>query len=192
MKHGRRGLGIAESYRGDEGATSTLGGAVLRAEGTLEDVVFETCTVGSLDATAAVVDCFQRLDRPDVRYLFLSGVAPAWYNVLDLEAIATAVDRPVFAVGYEESPGLAAAIESAFDGEARHRRLRRYRSLPTRQRYSIDGRTVFCRSVGLDDDAENPKTILRAYAEDGRIEPLRVAKRVASRGDRFRRRISNA
>ena len=85
MKSGRRALGIAESYRGtdDEAATSTLGGAVVRVDRTVDDLVFGTCTVGGTDATDAVVDCWRRLDREDVAFLFLSGVAPAWYNVVE-------------------------------------------------------------------------------------------------------------
>ena len=77
MKPGSRALGVAESYRGTDGATSTLAGAVVRADRTVDDLVFGTCTVGGSDATDAIVDCWRRLDRADVQYVFVAGVGAA-------------------------------------------------------------------------------------------------------------------
>ncbi|WP_178915048.1 DUF99 family protein [Natronomonas gomsonensis] len=185
MKPGRRALGIAESYRGtDDGASSTLGGAVVRANRVVDDFVFGSCTVGGSDATAAIIDCWRRLDRPDVRYVFVAGVALAWYNTLDLDAIHEAADRPVVAVSFEDSEGLSEAIEDAFEGPERERRLDSYRALPERRRVTVDGRDLFVRSVGLDtDDADE---IVAAYTHERRPEPLRVAKRAARRVDAIR------
>lgn len=78
MKPGRRALGVAESYRGEEGTTSTLAGAVVRADRAVEDFVFGECAIGGRDSTDAIVDMWRALDRPDVQYVFLAGVAPAW------------------------------------------------------------------------------------------------------------------
>jgi len=134
---------VAESYRGtDDGTTtSTLAGAVVRVDRTVDDFVFATCTVGGTDATDAVIDCWRRLDREDVRYLLLSGVAPAWYNVVDVERVASAVDRPVLAVSYEESEGLSDAIRHAFGPSAREARLATYETLPRRRRVDGTGET---------------------------------------------------
>jgi endonuclease V-like protein UPF0215 family len=188
VKPGRRALGIAESYRGtdDEDASSTLAGAVVRADRTVDDFVFGACTVGGRDATEAIIDCWRRLDRPDVRYCFLAGVAPAWYNVVDIDALAEAIDRPVIAVTFEESEGLGEAIRAAFDGEDRTRRLDAYGALPERRRLDTDGGggDLFVRSVGL--DAETAETVVRAYTYERRPEPLRIAKRVAHRADAAR------
>ncbi len=184
MKPGRRALGIAESYRGtdDEDATSTLGGALVRVDRTVDDFVFGTCTVGGTDATDAVIDCWRRLDREDVAVLFLAGVAPAWYNVVDLGRVASAVDRPVVAVSYEDSGGLTDAIEAAFDPPERDRRLEVYEGLPDRRRLD-DG--LYVRSVGTDDATAD--RAVAAFTHDRRPEPLRVAKRAARRVDAFRR-----
>lgn len=186
MKPGRRAFGIAESYRGtdDEEATSTLAGAVVRADRTVDDFVFGTCTVGGRDATDAFIDCWERLDRPDVRYCFLAGIAPAWYNIVDLEAVATAVDRPVIAISFEESEGLGDAIRDAFDGRERTDRLDAYESLPPRRRLDVDGTDCFVRSVGI--DADRVEAIVAAYTHEGRPEPLRVAQRAAYRADSAR------
>ena len=185
MKPGSRALGVAESYRGTDGATSTLAGAVVRADRTVDDFVFGTCTVGGSDATDAIVDCWCRLDRADVRYVFVAGVALAWYNLVDLEAIAAATDRPVLAVSFEASEGLSGAIAEAFDPPERDRRIEAYEALPDRRRLAVGGDELFVRNVDIDD--ERVDRVLRAFTHDRRPEPLRVAKRAARRADTFRR-----
>ncbi|PSQ42672.1 DUF99 domain-containing protein [Halobacteriales archaeon QS_9_68_42] len=185
MKPGSRALGVAESYRGTDGATSTLAGAVVRADRTVDDFVFGTCTVGGGDATDTIVDCWRRLDRPDVQYVFVAGVALAWYNLVDLEAVAAATDRPVLSVSFEASEGLTNAIAEAFDSPERDRRIEAYEALPDRRRLVADGEELFVRSVGVDDGTAD--RVLRAFTHGRRPEPLRVAKRAARRADTFRR-----
>jgi endonuclease V-like protein UPF0215 family len=120
------------------------------------------------------------LGREDVRYVLVAGVAPAWFNVVDLDALATAADRPVVAVSFEESAGLEPALREAFAGEALRTRLETYQSLPPRERVDVNGETVFVRAVGCAD----PVDVVRAFTpEGGRPEPLRVA-RLAARGAR--------
>jgi hypothetical protein len=112
MKPGTRALGVAESF--GDGPRSTLGGAVIRADGRTEAFEFGTCAVGGTDSTDAVADLWTRLDRPDVQWLLLAGIAPAWYNVLDLRALHDQVGRPVLAVTFEErAEPLVAALERA-------------------------------------------------------------------------------
>lgn len=186
MTPGQRALGIAESYRGqDDGTTSTLCGAVVRVNRAVDDAEMSRCTVGGRDATDGVLDVWDRLERPDVRYLMVAGVALAWYNLLDLEALATATDRPVLSVSFEDSDGLEASIEAAFDGEARAARLGAYRSLPDRRRVDVDGRPLFVRSVGL--EPAEADAVLGAYTHERRPEPLRVAGVLAGRIDATRR-----
>ncbi len=188
MRSGRRALGVAESYRGtDDGTTtSTLAGAVVRADRTVDDLVVGECTVGGTDATDAVTDCWRRLDREDVPYLFLSGVALAWYNLVDLERLAGAVDRPVLAVAYEDSDGLADAIAEAFDPPAREERLAAYEALPPRRRLDdVDDGPLYVRSAGI--AAEEADRVLEAFTHERRPEPLRVAKLAARGVDGFRR-----
>ena len=188
MKPGRRALGVAESYRGtDDGTTtSTLAGAVVRVDRTVDDFVFATCTVGGTDATDAVVDAWHRLDRADVSYIILSGVAPAWYNVVDLGRLAAAVDRPVLAVAYEDSDGLADAIADAFDPPASGERLATYEALPERRRLEeVGDGPLFVRCAGIEPAAAD--RVLAAFTHERRPEPVRVAKRAARAADDFRR-----
>ena len=189
VKPGTRALGIAESTVDDH---CLFCGAVVRADRAVDGVGFASATVGGLDATDAVLRLLGRLDRDDVRYLLVSGVAPAWFNLLDLDRIAEAADRPVCAVSYEASPGLAPAIDREFDGDERAKRLSVYERLPPRRRLGVNGETVFVRSVGLggrDTPSDEPGTVpaevarvIRAYTPaGGRPEPVRVA-RLAARG----------
>jgi endonuclease V-like protein UPF0215 family len=183
VKAGVRALGVAESYRTQ---TSTLAGAVVRANRVIDDFVLGTCTGGGTDATATVSTLFDRLDRPDVRYVLVAGIAPAWFNVVDLHALADATDRPVLSVSFEASDGLTDSIREAFDGRAAKRRLATYRAQPDRQRVSVGDDTVFVRSVGVPDD--EAAEVVRAFTPDGgRPEPLRVARLAARAADQFRR-----
>ena len=175
-----RTLGIAFS---DGTRTSRLAGAVVRDDGTLDGLGFDACTVGGTDATDAAIALFDRLGREDVRHVAVAGIAPAWFNLLDLPRIREAVDRPVYAVSYEESPGLEPALREAFDGEALARRLDVYRSLPPRVRVSSRGSEeaesdaedpLFVRAVGIDADQA---AAVRGLVREGfrRPEPLRIA-----------------
>ena len=182
MKSGARALGIAESFRDD---TSTLAGVVVRASRVVDGFTFTSCTVGGTDSTAAVVDLFEQLGREDVRYLLVAGIAPAWFNVLDLRRIHEAVERPVLSVTFEASPGLESALREAFDGDALERRLATYRAQPERRSVTINGETVYVRSVGVDDGEAND--VIRAFTpEGGRPEPVRVARLAARAAEDFR------
>jgi len=181
VKAGTRILGVAESYR-DDATHTTLGGAVVRVDRSVDGFVFERATVGGLDATDAVAAAVERLDRPDVRFCLLAGIAPAWYNLFDLPAIQTAVDRPVVAVSFEDSPGLGPALREAFDGEALERRLAIYERQPPREAVSVPDGEVYVRAAGT--DRETAAELVRATTPTGeRPEPVRVARLAARAAD---------
>ncbi|MFC7176858.1 DUF99 family protein [Halosegnis marinus] len=184
MKPGVRAVGVAESYDGREGSESTLAAAVVRRDRAVDGLAFGRCTVGGTDATDAVADLLDRLDRPDARYLFLAGVAPAWFNLLDLPALRESTDRPVLAVSFEASPGLADALASEFSGDALTARREVYERQPPRRPVSVNGERVWVRVAGLDDD--RAAEVVRAFTpEGGRPEPLRVARLAARAGDAY-------
>lgn len=185
LKPGTRALGVAESYTGTEGDWSTLAGVVTRADRTADGFGFADCTVGGLDATDSILDVYDRLDREDVRYVFVAGVAPAWYNVLDLHELHGAIDRPVVAVTFEDSDGLEAGIRDAFTADARASRLDRYERLPKRRPVEVNDETVFVRAVGLS-DADAAAVVCAFTPEGGRPEPLRVARLAARAADEWR------
>lgn len=182
MKAGARALGVAESFRDDR---STLAGAIVRADRTADGFAFGSCTVGGTDATDAIIALFEELGREDIRYLLVAGIAPAWFNVLDLHRIHEATDRPVLSVTFEASSGLESALGDAFEGDELERRLETYRRQPERRELQVNGETVFLRSVGIDESAAND--VVRGFTpEGGRPEPLRVARLAARAAEQFR------
>lgn len=192
MKAGARTLGIAVSTPPGVASTSATGharsgivaGALVRADRVFDGLSFSTCTVGGTDYTDAVLDCVETLGREDVQYLLTAGVAPAWFNVLDLHRVHEAVERPVLSVSFEGSPGLASALREQFTGAALEERLGTYERQPGRIR--VDGMDTWVRAVGVDDDEAT--AIVRALTPDGerRPEPLRVARIAARAGRSFR------
>lgn len=182
MKPGARVAGVAESAEGEQ---STLAAAVVRADRVVDGFAFERCTVGGTDATARVGDLIDSLDREDLQAVVISGIAPAWFNLLDLPAIADRVDRPVVSVSFEASEGLEPALRREFDGAALEERLAIYSRQPERTPLTVNDETVWVRCAGIDD--ADARELVRAFTpEGGRPEPLRVARLAARAADRFR------
>lgn len=188
MKSGVRALGVAESFREKR---STLAGVIVTANRVVDGFTFSSCTVGGTDVTQAVTDLYADLGREDVQYLLIAGVALAWYNVVDLRVVHRATDRPVISVTFEASEGLEPALRREFSGAALRQRLATYHALPDRNAMTVNGETVYLRSVGLDD--ETAATVVKAYTpEGGRPEPVRIARQAARAADAFRRRTTDA
>jgi endonuclease V-like protein UPF0215 family len=182
VKSGVRAVGVAASDGGEEGEPSVLCGAVVRADRVVDGFSFATCTVGGTDATATIESVVADLDREDARYLLVAGVAPAWFNLVDLARLAGVAGHPVLSVSFEASDGLEPALRAAFSGDDLDRRLETYRALPPRTPVEVNDERVFVRAVGCDDD--EAARVVRAFTpEGGRPEPLRVA-RLAARGAR--------
>ncbi|WP_331235552.1 endonuclease dU [Natronorarus salvus] len=182
MKPGVRALGVAESARGEE---STLAGAVVRTDRVVDGFAFSRIAVGGLDATGEVCALVDRLDREDVPYILLSGVAPAWFNLYDLHEIHARTGMMVCSVSFEGSDGLEAGLREAFSGEEYERRLTIYERQPPRNELWVNDDRVFVRSVGLDD--EGAAALVRAFTpEGGRPEPIRVARLAARAVDEWR------
>ena len=175
MKPGTRALGIAESYR-DE--TSTIAGSVVRADCVVDGIAIGSCTVGGTDATDAILDLWASLDREDIQYLLVAGIAPAWFNIVDLHHLHDTTGLPTLSISFEGSSGLGDAIDTAFEGTEKRVRLDCYRAQPSRLPVTVNGEQVFVRSVGLE-SAEAKAVVRRFTPAGGRPEPLRVARLVA-------------
>ncbi|MDY6779465.1 MAG: DUF99 family protein [Halobacteria archaeon] len=184
-KPGVRALGVAESYRGSSDGErdddSVLAGVVMRADGRVEGFEFGRATVGGLDVTESVARIYDDLGREDVGAVMVSGLALAWYNIVDLDALHRRTDLPVVCVTYEESEGLDEAIEREFEGEEAEKRLELYRRQKERRRVVLQtGETVFVRSSGTEGD-ESVRLVEKFTTHGKKPEPLRVA-RLAARG----------
>lgn len=137
-----------------------------------------------MDATRAIGNLYDRLGREDIRYVLLAGVALAWYNIVDIQALHERIDRPVLSVSFEESPGLADAIRGGVDDP--DPRLATYDALPERTAVTVNGERRFVRWVGCSDSTA--RDVLSTFTPDGgRPEPLRVARLLARAVDDWRR-----
>jgi endonuclease V-like protein UPF0215 family len=179
VKSGTRTLGVAVSG----GQTATIAGAVVRVDRVVDGFAYATCEVGGRDATAAVESLLAELAREDIQYLLTAGVAPAWFNLLDLPRLAETFDGPVVAVSFEQSPGLEPALREQFDGEALADRLAVYERQPPRERVAVGDETVWVQAAGC--NVTTARELVQATTPDGsgRPEPLRVA-RLAARARR--------
>ncbi|KTG29703.1 endonuclease dU [Haloferax profundi] len=163
---------------------SVLCGAVVRADRVVDGLAFETCTVGGDDATDAIASLYRSLGREDVRYVLVSGIAPAWFNLVDIGRLASTLDRPVLSVSFEESEGLEPALSEHFAGDALDHRLEIYRNAPPRRAVEVNAERVFVRAAGCDDD--EAARVVRAFTPTGgRPEPLRVARMAARAARQF-------
>ena len=181
MKSGARALGLA--FSGDERADRLVScAAVVRADRVLDGLDLDARPTGDGVATRALCTLLDRLDRPDATHVLVAGVAPTWFDVLDLDAVHAAADRPVLAVSFERSDGLADAIDSAVSGEASAARRARYDALPDRVPVSVGDARLFVRAVGL--AWAEAERVIRGHtpAGQGRPEPLRVARTGARAG----------
>ena len=210
MKSGTRALGVAESYPGtarapaddsneasfstdstpnsddarDSTPESVLCGAVVRADRVVDGLEFSTCTVGGDDATDAIASLYDSLGREDVRYVLVAGIAPAWFNLVDIGRLGARLDRPVLSVSFETSEGLETALSEQFSGEALARRLAIYRDLPPRREIEVNDERLFVRAAGC--SADEAARVVRAFTPTGgRPEPLRVARMAARAARRF-------
>lgn len=178
-KPGSRALGIAAS---DGSAYSQLCGAVVRADRVAEEFGFARCTVGGSDATAACCRLLDRVARPDCQWILLGAVAPAWFNLIDLDRVFEAAGRPVIALSFEASDGLAAAISEEFSGEEQTSRLSIYDQLPPRHTIRVGDTDLWVRTVGIEPDAAKPVVDAFLPEQASRPEPIRLAQLAARAG----------
>lgn len=179
IKGGTRALGIAESYSNNR---STLAGVITRADRSVDGFAFSTCTVGGLDASDAIIDIYHQLDREDIAFVFIAGVALAWYNILDIDRLRSEIPLPIVLVTFEESEGLESAIDDAFSNDDRQSRRALLDALPPREPVTVGNDRIFIRSIGLEMDAA--QSIITTYTpRGGRPEPLRVARLAARAAD---------
>ena len=96
-KQGLRGLAIAESFT-ETSKKSVLAGIVISTEMVIDGFVFDHSTVGGDDATEVILSMYERLDRPDVSFLLISGIVISLYNIVDVKKISEKIGLPVIGV----------------------------------------------------------------------------------------------
>lgn len=167
-----RALGIAESFR-QSSPSSVLAGVVMRADLRVDGMAYAHAKVGGDDATEAVKSLYSQLDRADINVLLLGGAVLSWFNIVDLQEVWQEINRPLFCLTYEDSPGLEKYIREYFSSP--EEKVRRYQRLGRRRQVHLKtGYDVYLRVFGASID--EARILLNKFTRDGRVpEPLRLA-----------------
>lgn len=176
-KKGLRGLAIAESFKDNE-KISHLAGIVMRRDFIIDGFVFGHSTVEGNDATNAILQMHQKLNRDDISFIMISGLIISMYNIVDVKKIWNQLKVPVIGVTYEDSKGIEDAIKYHFP-DSHQSKIEEYQRLGQRTKITLHtGHDVFVRIEGC--EIQEVKNLLDAMTLQGAVpEPLRVAQMLA-------------
>ena len=177
-KKGIRGLAIAESFS-QNSKKSVLSGIVMSTDLVIDGFVVGYSTVGGDDATDSILTMYEKLDRPDVSFLLISGIVISLYNIVDVKRISEKTGIPVIGVTYEESSGIEDAIKHHFP-ESYESKLAEYSKLGSREKITLHtSHNLYIRNEGC--TALEVKQLLDKMTLQGSVpEPLRIAQLLAN------------
>lgn len=176
-KKGLRGLAIAESFT-LQSKKSILAGVVMRRDFVIDGFVFGKATLEGNDATDEILRMFEKLSRPDISYLLVSGIIISLYNFVDLKKISESLSLPVIGITYQDSEGIEDAIKHHFP-DSYESKLQDYQNLKQREKITLHtSYDVFVRREGC--NLSDVKNLLNQLTLQGSFpEPLRVAQLLA-------------
>ena len=177
-KKGIRGLAIAESFS-QNSKKSVLSGIVMSTDLVIDGFVFGHSTVGGDDATDAILEMYEKLDRQDVSFLLISGIVISLYNIIDMKRISEKIGLPVIGVTYEESSGIEDAIKHHFP-ESYKSKLTEYSKLEPRKKITLHtSYNLYVRNEGC--TVLEAKQLLDKITLQGSIpEPLKITQLLAN------------
>ena len=177
-KKGIRGLAIAESFS-QNSKKSVLSGIVMSTDLVIDGFVFGHSTVGGDDATDAILEMYEKLDRQDISFLLISGIVISLYNIIDMKKISEKIGLPVIGVTYEESSGIEDAIKHHFP-ESYKSKLTEYSKLESRKKITLHtSYNLYVRNEGC--TVLEAKQLLDKITLQGSIpEPLKITQLLAN------------
>jgi len=177
-KKGIRGLAIAESFS-QNSKKSILSGIVMSTDLVIDGFVFGHSTVGGDDATDAILEMYEKLDRQDISFLLISGIVISLYNIIDMKRISEKIGLPVIGVTYEESSGIEDAIKHHFP-ESYKSKLTEYSKLESRKKITLHtSYNLYVRNEGC--TVLETKQLLDKITLQGSIpEPLKITQLLAN------------
>jgi hypothetical protein len=177
-KKGIRGLAIAESFS-QNSKKSVLSGIVMSTDLVIDGFVFGHSTVGGDDATDAILEMYEKLDRQDISFLLISGIVISLYNIIDMKKISEKIGLPVIGVTYEESSGIENAIKHHFP-ESYKSKLTEYSKLEPRKKITLHtSYNLYVRNEGC--TVLETKQLLDKITLEGSIpEPLKITQLLAN------------
>ena len=177
-KKGIRGLAIAESFS-QNSKKSVLSGIVMSTDLIIDGFVFGHSTVGGDDATDAILEMYEKLDRQDISFLLISGIVISLYNIIDMKRISEKIGLPVIGITYEESSGIEDVIKRHFP-ESYKSKLTEYSKLEPRKKITLHtSYNLYVRNEGC--TVLEAKQLLDKITLQGSIpEPLKITQLLAN------------
>ena len=177
-KQGLHGLAISESFFQDS-KKSVLSGIVMSTDLVIDGFVFGHSTVGGNDATDVIISMFERLDRPDVSFLLISGIVLSLYNIVDVKKISEKIGLPVIGVTYKDSDGIEDAIKHHFP-KSYESKLAEYSALGRREKITLHtSYDLYIRNEGCT-ITEATQLLNKLTLQGSFAEPLRIAQMLAN------------
>ena len=176
-KKGIRGLAIAESFR-QNSEKSILSGVIMSNDFVVDGFVFGNSTLKGDDATEAIIDMYNKVERPDISYVLISGLVISLYNIIDIKKLYDIFQIPIIGITYKESEGLEDTIKKHFPADYKEK-LEKYSMLGKREKISLDTSfDLYVRNEGC--TVLECKQLLNKITLQGSVpEPLRVAQLLA-------------
>ena len=177
-KQGLHGLAISESFSQDS-KKSVLAGMVMSTDLVIDGFVLGHSTIGGDDATDSILSMYEKLDRPDVSFLLLSGIVISLYNIVNVKRISEKIGLPVIGVTYKDSDGIEEAIKHHFP-ESYESKLAEYSGLGSREKITLHtSHDLYIRNEGCT-VAEATQLLNRLTLHGSFPEPLRIAQMLAN------------
>ena len=176
-KKGLRGLAISESFKPNF-PKSVFSGVVMRGDFVIDGFVFGSATLGGDDATSAILEMFEKLKRPDIRYVLISGLIISMYNIIDIKKLHQILKIPIIGISYNESKGIDDAIKHHFP-DSFESKISQYAKLDKREKITLStSYDLFVRMEGC--SLTDAKQLLDKLTLDGSVpEPIRVSQLLA-------------
>lgn len=177
-KRAIRALGVAESFRDEDGGHSILGGVVQRSDMIVDGLALSHTKIGGDDVTEKVLKLYFDLGRNDINLIIISGAVVSLYNIVDVDRIGEETGIPTICVTFKESEGLEESIRHHFP-KGWKKKVEMYRRLGGRDKVTLKtGFSVYVRCHGL--STKHAKTALDKFTLQGAVpEPLRLARLMA-------------
>lgn len=173
-KKGLRGLAIAESFK-QNSEKSILSGVVMRNDFQIDGFVFGSATLEGDDSTQTILQMYEKLQRPDINYLLLSGLIISMYNIVNIKKLFELLQLPIIGITYNESEGITDSIKHHFPNSFEEK-LSHYQQIGNRKRLKLKTNyDLFVRIEGC--NMSEATHLLNTITIQGSMpEPVRVAQ----------------
>ena len=178
IKENIRAIGIDDGYfRPKRKGKTKLVAVLLRADCRLEGILCSEIEVDALDATARILDMLKKDDSKFIKQasvVFLDGINFAGFNIVDINALSNALEKPVIVV-FRKMPKMEKifkALERFADKDLRKELIKKAGRI-----YKAEH--IFFQCAGI--EASEAKALIKKFSIHSNLpEPVRMAHLIAS------------